>query len=49
MGLSKAFKELREIAARIGEWFFECGNAIADALDGFAERLAEAGSAEGAK
>jgi len=48
MGLLKAFKELcetegpvGEIAAKVGEGVFECGNAIADALDGLAERLGE--------
>jgi len=30
-----------EIATRIGEGIFECGNSIADALDDFADKLGE--------
>jgi hypothetical protein len=48
MGLLKAFEELcavegpvGEMAVRIGEGLFECGHSIADALDGFAEKLGE--------
>jgi hypothetical protein len=48
MGLLEAFGELcategplGEIAIRIGEGIFECGNSIADALDDFADKLGE--------
>jgi len=48
MGLLKAFEELcategpvGEIAIQISEGIFECGHSIADALDGFAEKLGE--------
>ena len=48
MGLLKAFEELcaiegpvGEMAIQIGEGIFECGHSIADALDGFAEKLGE--------
>jgi len=48
MGLLEAFGDLcategpiGEIATRIGEGLFELGHGIADALDGFAEKLGE--------
>ena len=46
MGLLDAFGELcategplGEMATRIGEAIFECGNSIADALDDFVDKL----------
>ena len=48
MGLLEAFGKLcategplGEIATRIGEGIVECGNSIADALDGFSDKLGE--------
>ena len=48
MGLIEAFEELcetegpiGEVACKIGEGIFECGHSIADALDGFADKLGE--------
>jgi len=48
MGLLEAFRDLCEIegplgeaATKVGEGLFECGHSIADALDGFADKLGE--------